>query len=103
MSVRPSGRMDRKQRLAAQVAAERGWEPLDRCPVGSSLRTGRTNERAPRPVPLDAPCRVSRDARRIRVWLRDPVGSIAALSISARGRSPVGAGAVRRSSDRSDG
>jgi DNA-binding Xre family transcriptional regulator len=74
------GTMDRKQRLAAQVAAERGW---DAATVSGwiILAGGRTNERRLAAFRLTLRAAYPADARHMRGWLKDPVASIAALSI----------------------
>jgi len=74
------GTMDRKQRLAAQVAAERGWEAS----IVSGwiiLAAGRTNERRLAAFRSTLRAAYPADARQMRAWLKDPRGSIAALSI----------------------
>jgi DNA-binding Xre family transcriptional regulator len=74
------GTMDRKQRLAAQVAAERGW---DAATVSGwiILAAGRTNERRLAEFRSTLRAAYPADARQMRAWLNDPLGSIAALSI----------------------
>jgi DNA-binding Xre family transcriptional regulator len=74
------GTMDRKQRLAAQVAAERGWEPAT---VSGWIifAAGRTNERRLAAFRSTLRAAYPADARQVRAWLRNPVGSVAALSI----------------------
>src|SRR6187397_576392 len=74
------GTMDRKQRLAARVAAERGWEP-DAVSGWIILAAGRTNERRLAAFRSTLRAAYPADARQMRAWLRDPLGSIAALSI----------------------
>jgi transcriptional regulator with XRE-family HTH domain len=91
--------MDRRRRLANEIAKERGWFPTS-VPTWVVLAASRTNERRiaeHRAVLRNA---YPADARRIRRWLRDPVGSIAALSLwplaSSSGRSLAPARRVRR-------
>jgi transcriptional regulator with XRE-family HTH domain len=74
------GTLDRKKRLAAQVARERGWDPLT---VSAWLIVSdtRTNRRR-----LDAHMAAIRNALpagtwAIRRWLRRPEGRVAAVSI----------------------
>jgi len=74
------GTFDRKKRLAAQVARERGWDPLS---VSAWLIVSdtRTNRRR-----LDAHMAVIRNALpagtwAIRRWLRRPKGDIAAQTV----------------------
>jgi len=83
------GAVDRKRRLAWQVARERGWKP-DTVSVWVIVAAGRTNRariaahggmlRAAYPV----------DGRSIRSWLREPSGQVAALSMwqELPGRAP---------------
>jgi transcriptional regulator with XRE-family HTH domain len=83
------GGVDRKRRLAWQVARERGWEP-DTVSVWVIVAAGRTNRariaahggmlRAAYPM----------DGRRIRTWLREPNRPVAALSMwhDVHGRAP---------------
>lgn len=74
------GTMDRKQRLAKHVAAERGF---DAATVSSWIivAAGRTNERRLAAFRSTLRAAYPADARRTRAWLKDPVESIAALSI----------------------
>lgn len=74
------GTMDRKQRLAGQIAAERGW---DAATVSGwiILAAGRTNERRLAAFRSTLRAAYPDDARRVRVWLKDPAGPVAALSI----------------------
>jgi hypothetical protein len=74
------GTMDRKQRLARQVAAERGW---DTATVSGwiILAAGRTNERRLAAFRSTLRAAYPADARQMRTWLKDPHGSIAALSM----------------------
>jgi transcriptional regulator with XRE-family HTH domain len=74
------GTLDRKKRLAAQVARERGWDPLS---VSAWLIVSdtRTNRRR-----LDAHMAVIRNAFpqgtwAMRRWLRRPQGAIAAQTV----------------------
>jgi transcriptional regulator with XRE-family HTH domain len=73
------GTLDRKRRLAPQIVAARGWEPLTVAAwvIVAPGRTNRARVAAHRAV-LRAAFPV--DGRAIRRWLRDPVGSVAALS-----------------------
>jgi transcriptional regulator with XRE-family HTH domain len=98
-----AGTADRKRRLAAQVARERGWDPVSVslwvivAPSRTSRRRiddHRAMLRAAFPV----------DGRGIGSWLRDPAGSVAALSMwsHSRGVKPgTGLRPVRRVQRRS--
>lgn len=73
------GTLDRKGRLAAVIARERGWDPATTS-VWLVVADGRTNRRA-----LAAHANVLRakypaDGRTIRAWLSRPAGRILALS-----------------------
>lgn len=74
------GTLDRKRRLAGQVVAERGWQPLT---VSSwvIVAPGRTNRA--RIAAHGAMLRAAfpMDGRGIRGWLANPAGSVSALSL----------------------
>jgi transcriptional regulator with XRE-family HTH domain len=74
------GTMDRKQRLARTIAAERGWQP-ETVSGWIILAAGRTNERRCAEFRATLRSAYPDDARRMRAWLPDPVGPVAALSI----------------------
>jgi transcriptional regulator with XRE-family HTH domain len=74
------GTMDRKQRLAAQIAAECGWD-AGTVSGWIILAAGRTNERRLATFRSTLRAAYPADARQAGAWLRDPVGSVAALSI----------------------
>lgn len=73
------GSLDRKRRLAAVVARERGWDPVA---VGTwvVLSDNRTNRRALAAHETVLRAKFPVDGRRIRTWLRRPVGRLDALS-----------------------
>ena len=75
------GTLDRKRRLAADVARERGWEPRS---VSSWLIVSgsRTNRRRVAAHETMLRAAYPADGPQIRTWLREPNGSIAA-SIAA--------------------
>lgn len=89
------GTVDRKRRLARAIAAERGWDPVA-VSVWVIVADGRTNRRrvaAHRSMLRNA---LPADGRRMPGWLRDPEGSVAALSfwrgsggIAGRGATPI--------------
>ena len=73
------GTLDRKGRLARRVAADLGWQ-AGSVSVALIVADGRTNRRR-----LDAHRAVFRaalpdDGRRLRGWLADPVGRVAAIA-----------------------
>lgn len=73
------GTLDKKRRVAAQVARERGWDPMT-VSVWLIVSSSRTNRR--RVEAHDAMLRAALpdDGRTMRLWLRDPVASVSALS-----------------------
>lgn len=73
------GTFDRKQRLAAQVAAGRGWDPAT-VSAWLIILESRTSRR--RVAAHEAMLRTALpdDRRTIRRWLRDPVRRVAALA-----------------------
>jgi transcriptional regulator with XRE-family HTH domain len=73
------GVMDRKQRLAARIAADRGWQPatVSAWVVFADDRTTQRRLAAHRSVLRAA---FPQDGRHMRAWLRDPTGSVRALS-----------------------
>jgi transcriptional regulator with XRE-family HTH domain len=97
------GSVDRKRRLAARIAADRGWNSTSvSCWV--IVAAGRTNRRR-----IDAHRTMLRSAfpvsgRTMRGWLRRPVGRVAALSMwpivhaggTRPGNTPVVAATARR-------
>lgn len=74
------GTMDRKRRLARRVVRDRGWEPA--IVSGWIILAGsRTNERRVAEHRTMLRAAYPSSGRAIGSWLRDPVGSIAALSM----------------------
>jgi len=73
------GTLDRKRRLAIQIAAGRGWDPvtISAWLIISESRTSRRRVAAHEAMLKSA---LPDDRRTIRRWLRDPVGRVAALS-----------------------
>jgi transcriptional regulator with XRE-family HTH domain len=73
------GTLDRKVRLAARVAAERGWNPAT---VSSWLvvAEGSTNRRRVAAHRAMLRAAFPGDGRSIQAWLRAPAGRVAALS-----------------------
>ena len=74
------GTMDRKRRLAWEVAKQRGWEPA----VVSAwivVAGSRTNDRRVAAHRTMLRAAYPSGGRGMRTWLADPVGSIAALSM----------------------
>jgi transcriptional regulator with XRE-family HTH domain len=74
------GGVDRKRRLAWQVARDRGWKP-DTVSVWVIVAAGRTNRAriAAHGAMLRAAYPI--DGRSVGRWLREPVGTVAALSM----------------------
>jgi len=73
------GTLDRKRRLAARIARERGWFPVN---VGVWLIVGdsSTNRRRVHTHATTLRAALPTDGRSIRGWLDQPSGSIACLS-----------------------
>ncbi|MEX1172537.1 MAG: helix-turn-helix transcriptional regulator [Chloroflexota bacterium] len=85
------GKMDQRRRLAWTIARERGWDPLT-VSVWVIVAGGRTNRArlaAHRAVLRNA---FPADGRRMRGWLRSPVGAMAALSLWDRSHAGVAPG-----------
>jgi transcriptional regulator with XRE-family HTH domain len=74
------GTLDKKRRLAWKIAEGRGWSPKT-VSAWIVIAGSRTNER--RVAEFQAMLRSAypADGRQVRAWLRDPEGSIAALSL----------------------
>jgi transcriptional regulator with XRE-family HTH domain len=73
------GTMDRRRRLAAQIVKSRGWYPKV-VATWVILSASRTNARRVAEHRTALRGAFPDGAREIRRWLRDPVGSVAALS-----------------------
>jgi len=71
--------MDRRRRLAREIVKERGWDPVT-ISTWVIVAPSRTNERRVAEHRSVLRSAFPADGRQIRGWLRDPVGSIAALS-----------------------
>jgi transcriptional regulator with XRE-family HTH domain len=73
------GSVDRKRRLARRIARERGWDPVE---IGCwvVVAAGRTNRRRVSAHASVLAAAFPDDGKRMRAWLRDPVGAVAALS-----------------------
>ena len=91
------GTFDRKRRLAAQIARERGWQPtsISAWVIVAASRTNRARIAAHRAMFRGA---FPDDARALVRWLRDPVGNLAVLSSwpEGRGRAATSVRRVRR-------
>ena len=83
------GTLDRKRRLAAQVAAGRGWDPatVSAWVIISESRTSRRRVEAHAAMLHAA---LPNDRRTIRRWLRDPVGTVAGLTFWTDTRGETG-------------
>lgn len=73
------GTMDRRQRLAREIVRERGWDPLT-VSAWVVIAPSRSNERRISEFRSVLRSAFPADGRQMRRWLRNPVGSIAALS-----------------------
>jgi len=72
--------MDRRRRLAAEIAEERGWYPRT-VSTWVILAASRTNERRVAQHRVVLRTAFPADGRRMRRWLADPDGPISALSM----------------------
>jgi len=95
------GTLDRKRRLAADIAESRRWSPVA---IGTwvVVADGRTNRRAIAEHGTVLRTKLPMDGRGIRAWLRDPRGAVNALSFmpSVQGAHPGTAPAPIRRVDR---
>ncbi|HET6380004.1 MAG TPA: helix-turn-helix domain-containing protein [candidate division Zixibacteria bacterium] len=90
--------MDRKRRLAARIAAGRGWQPDLVC-LWLAVADGRTNRRRLGEHRATFAAVFGADGRGLRGWLRDPVERVSFVSFLPE----VGPGNRRRRSPRSGG
>ena len=72
--------MDIRRRLAADIVASRGWQPAT-VSTWVIVARSRTNERRLAQFRSMLRSAFPADGRAIRTWLRNPVGSVAALSL----------------------
>lgn len=92
------GTLDRKERLAWQIARDRGWDPIE---VGAwvVVQDSRANRRVVARYATVLRSKLPTDGRGMRHWLRDPAGPVRALSFlpSVHGTHPTNdSTAVRR-------
>ncbi len=78
------GTLDRKRRLAARIARDRGWNPVT-IGVWLVVASGRTNRRRAADHTTYLRSAYPADARAIRGWLARPSGPIAAMSLETFG------------------
>jgi hypothetical protein len=71
--------MDRRRRLAWEIAAKRGWRPLT-VSAWIIVARSRTNERRLADFGAMLRSNYPADGRRMHAWLRDPVAAVAGLS-----------------------
>jgi hypothetical protein len=71
--------MDRRRRLAGEIAAKRGWLPLT-VSAWIIVARSRTNERRLADYGTMLRSSYPVDGRRMHAWLRDPVEAVAGLS-----------------------
>ena len=101
------GTLDRKRRLAREIAAERGWDPQT-VSTWLVVAESRTNERRVADHRSTLRAAYPDDGRQIRSWLAKPDGSISVVSLWSRdvqdraGQAPVRRvrRGVRRAPDR---
>jgi transcriptional regulator with XRE-family HTH domain len=85
------GTLDRKRRLAREVAVQRGWDP-DAVSAWLVVAESRTNERRIAAHRETLRAAYPEDGRRMRAWLAQPQGSVAAMSTwreDAKGTAPI--------------
>jgi transcriptional regulator with XRE-family HTH domain len=73
------GTLDRKRRLAADIARSRGWDPAA-IATWVVVADGRTNRRAMAEHATVLRAKLPTGGRAMRTWLRDPVGAVNSLS-----------------------
>jgi len=88
------GTLDRKRRLAAQVAAARGWDAVS-VSAWLIVRESRTSRRRVEAHAAMLHGALPDDRRRIRRWLRDPAGSVAGLTFWTDAPGETGGRALR--------
>jgi len=94
------GSVDRKRRLAAGIARDRGWR-VERVSTWVAVADGRTNRRALARHRLTLRTKFPADGHAIGAWLRRPRGSINALgflsivSLTSTGVAVAGSKRVR--------
>jgi transcriptional regulator with XRE-family HTH domain len=76
------GTMDRRRRLAPEIVAERGWEPLT-VSTWVIVARSRTNERRLSSFRTVLRSAFPLEGRRMLRWLREPAGVVAGLSLWA--------------------
>jgi transcriptional regulator with XRE-family HTH domain len=86
--------LDRKRRLASQIAAERGWRPQV-VGVWLAIADGRTNRRHLADHRQTFAAALPGDGRGLRGWLREPIGSAAFVSFLPNARGVHGRGGNR--------
>jgi transcriptional regulator with XRE-family HTH domain len=89
------GTLDKKRRLAWKIAKKRRWLPLT-VSAWVVVAGSRTNERRISEFRAMLRSAYPASGRQMRVWLRDPVGSIAGLSIWPAATAGAGEIAPRR-------
>ena len=99
------GTLDRKARLAKTVAADLGWA-ADSVSVGLIVADGRTNHRRLSDHAATFRSALPDDGRRLRGWLRTPIGRVKALTFlpyrhprTARPTGSASCGGRRRSAE----
>lgn len=81
--------MDRRRRLGIDIARERGWDPLT-VSTWVVVAASRTSERRVADHRATLRSAFPADGRRMRAWLRDPIGAIAGLSLwTGSGSTPL--------------
>ena len=73
------GTLDRKRRLASQIASERGWDPVA-IATWIVVADSRANRRAAADHAAVLRSKLPSDGRQVARWLRNPSGRLDALS-----------------------
>ena len=73
------GTLDRKRRLASQIASERGWDPVA-IATWIVVADSRANRRAAADHAVVLRSKLPSDGRQVARWLRNPSGRLDALS-----------------------
>ena len=73
------GTLDRKRRLAARIASDRGWDAVT-VSAWLVVRDSRTSRRRIREHASMLSSALPDDRRTVRRWLRDPIGNVAGVT-----------------------
>jgi transcriptional regulator with XRE-family HTH domain len=88
------GTLDRKRRLAPQIAAERGWS-IDLVGAALVVAAGRTNERRLSAHSTMLRAALPQDGRATRAWIRNPKGRCAGILLWRSPDAAIRSGSTR--------